>query len=516
MAYKQNNPLSRKSNSTPLRHNVRNKKGNPWIHQHDGPNVTGKIDTGKVLRGSTNFGGDKRNKKIKGISETDSAMILANKIADQYNTGALAEGNFLADDFGKYKTYNRGGSKPKTLLGKITGVDAYTDYGGKFNVDFGDRRKGFSKGRNFNVKRGEWDDIEGVFKNIPTEQTTPEQIYDMMVQGGGMVSVVDGKIVAGNPNENTKITDYRSDKGGINYGLDAVPTGYEFIKEPNKKIYDERTQGYITNPYYDDQMSDYNSFYDEKSNTINETASKTTQDPYKNLTVKELLERRKQKSNSAINRVMGNSPLNTGHETDERSTEAREGFVYTPGEEVVTTKIEEVYGPDGVTVIGTSKDTTTTTPYTGTRNTPGTTKVITDEPNETPPNWDDCYENGIFQTGATVGEGVNAIKCELKPDPGPNPGGEPIIEDTQPVTEEHMYNDVNTETVFTPIEVEPKRIPPPELNFDSPGSIKSKGLQFKFGIPNLDLMGGIRAVIDGVVFTNSGKCKSGCATNKSS
>ena len=38
---------------------------------------------------------------------------------------------------------------------------------------------------------------------VPTEpKYTPEQIYDMMVEGnGGMVSIVDGKIVAGNPNE---------------------------------------------------------------------------------------------------------------------------------------------------------------------------------------------------------------------------------------------------------------------------------------------------------------------------
>ena len=183
---------------------------------------------------------------------------------------------------------------------------------------------------------------------------------------------------------------------------------------------------------------------------------------------------------------MSNSPLQSNHEgmtDDERSNQAREGFVYTPGEEKVTTRTEEVYGPNGE-IIGYNDITDTTVTNTGTRNTPGTTKVITDEPNETPPNWDDCYKNGVFQTGAIVGEGVNAIKCELKPNPGPNPGGEPIVEQTQPVTEEHIYDNVNTETVFRPIEVEEPVVVRDRFNTSS-GSLRGKGLELQ--LPSVDL-----------------------------
>ena len=458
MGYKQdNNPFNRKI-SSPLRHNVRDKKGNPWVHQHDGGNVTGKV-AGNVIKGDMNFGGDKKDKKIKGVSETEAAMAYANQIANNYNTGALVGGNFRADDYDKWKSYDRGGSKPKSFLGKLTGIDIYRGYNdGKVNVDFGKKKKGFTSSSQFNVQQGEWDGETGAYKNVPTEQVTPEQIYDMMVQGGGMVSIVDGKIVAGNPNQDTTFSDFRSDQGKTNYGINAIPSGYEFISPPKKRkaeYYDRRgnivpgTSNYssmkiVPNENYDAQMAEYNKFYDQRSD----------------------------------------SPLNQGHETDERSNQAREGFVYTPGEEKVTTRTEEEYGPNGE-LIGYRDYTDTTVTNTGTRNTPGTTKVITDEPNETPPNWDDCYKNGVFQTGAIVGEGVNAIKCELKPNPGPNPGGEPIIEDTQPVTEEHVYDDVTTESVFRPIEVEEKLIPPPSLDLGVPGSIKSRGGSFK--LPSVDL-----------------------------
>ena len=292
-----------------------------------------------------------------------------------------------------------------------------------------------------------------------------------------MVSIVDGKIVAGNPNESK----YQVSDADWDYADERI--------SKNRGVYGNRDievnkfeEGYVPEGYMDERST----------NKV---------DPNQKLTVKELLERRKQKNNSAINRVMGNSPLNTGHETDERSTEAREGFVYTPGEEVVNTRTEEVYGPNGE-IIGYNDITDTTVTNTGTRNTPGTTKVITDEPNETPPNWDDCYKNGIFQTGEIVGEGVNAIRCELKPDPGPNPEGEPIIEETQPVTEEHMYDDVSSNTVFRPIEVEEPVVVRDRFNTSS-GSLRGKGVEFT--LPQLE----------GMSFSQLKAAKSKCGKCKS-
>ena len=476
MGYKQhNNPFSRKI-SSPLKHNVRNAQGQPWRHTHTDKGFTGTYDTGRVISsGNKNFGGKKRDKKVKGLSERESAMILANKIANQYNQGALAGGSFVADDYEKWKSYNRS-KDSRSLLSKLTGIDAYTsanDY--KFHIDFGKKKKGFSGGKTYNVKQGEWDSKAGAYKNVPTEQVTPEQIYDMMVEGGGMVSIVDGKIVAGNPNQDTymRTRDFRS-------GSD-LPEGFTVESRPRHKkmVYynkagDDITNmvrdGYtnydryeiIDNPDFDAEMEAYNTFYDEKSD----------------------------------------SPLQSNHEgMDEKSGGPKEGFIYTPGEEVISTRTEEVYGPDGK-IIGYNDITDTTITNTGQREIDGG--------NPTPPNWQDCYENGVFQTGKIVGSGVNAIKCIMDPDPQPTPDS---------TIETDSYDTTTSETVFRPIEEpEPEEtlIPPPTLDLSSPGSIKSRGLEIKFGIPDLDLMGGIREIINGIVFTNRGKCKAGCATNKNS
>ncbi len=456
MAYKQNNPLSRKSNSTPLRHNVRNSAGDSWRHVHQ-QNGFIKTLTGKLIKGSSDFG-QRANRAVKDretnskrlsaergggrATEKNYAMDYANQIANMYNRGELVGGQFIADDFDKRKA--------KTSIKK-----------GKFKID--PRFKAIGESRDYNVQYA--DQVEGFDKDAGYQtaetQYTPDQIYDMMVQGGGMVSIVDGKIVAGNPNESK----YQVSDADWDYADERISKNRGVYGDRNIQV-NKFEEGYVPEGYMDER-------------------SKTKVDPNRTYTVKELLELRKQKRNSAINRVTDDSPLNTGHETDERSTEARQGFIYTPGEEVVTTRTEEVYGPDGVTVIGTNTIKDTTITNTGTRNTPGTTKVITDEPNETPPNWDDCYKNGIFQTGAIVGEGVNAIKCELKPDPGPNPEGEPIIEKTQPVTEQHIYDDVNTETVFTPIEVEEPVVVRDRFSRSS-GSLKGKGLEFT--LPQLESM----------------------------
>lgn len=452
MGYKQNNnPFSRRI-SSPLQHNVTNAAGESWRHAHNNRGRTVSLEA-KNIAGSSDFGkrpnraAESKETETKRLSEErgggratekNYAMDYANQIADMYNRGELVGGQFIADDFDKRK------SKLSIKNNKVKIKPRYKSIGSSkdYNVQYADEIEGFDKELGYQAAE---------------TQYTPEQIYDMMVQGGGMVSIVDGKIVAGNPNEvKYELTDEEFEKPSFS-GNSRYSTSY-------------RDAGYTPEGY----TSDY---VDERSK----------QGLPKQYSVKELLERRNQKNKSAINRVMSNSPLQSNHEgmtDDERSNQAREGFVYTPGEEVVTTRTEEVYGPNGE-IIGYNDITDTTVTNTGTRNTPGTTKVITDEPNETPPNWDDCYKNGIFQTGAIVGEGINAIKCELKPNPGPNHGGEPVIEQTQPVTEEHIYDDVNTETVFTPIEVEEPVVVRDRFSRDS-AETRGKGLEFT--LPQLESM----------------------------
>ena len=106
--------------------------------------------------------------------------------------------------------------------------------------------------------------------------------------------------------------------------------------------------------------------------------------------------------------------------------------------------------------------------------------------------------------------------CDLNPNPTPTP----TVDPPEPTIETDTYDDVTEEVIFTPIETTPVEEPddsgPPPLDLGVKGVSETRGGDFRFHIPDIDLMGGIRAVIDGVVFTNKGRCKAGCATNKNS
>ena len=222
----------------------------------------------------------------------------------------------------------------------------------------------------------------------------------------------------------------------------------------------------------------------------------------KKLTVKELLEQRKNRNNPIS--MMKNSPLNTGHglDTDERSNNEQEGYdyVYRPEDNVTTT--ERVELDDG----GYKIITRVVTPGTGTQ--------IIEEPGD----------SGGSGGGSSSGrdfynpELPNQTWDEWVKAPCPSPGKNRQAGDKYcpPKTDEVEIVNVSEE-IFPPDPVEePDVIPPPSLDLGVPGSSKSSGGSFRFHIPDIDLMGGIRAVIDGVVFTNKGRCKSGCATNKNS
>lgn len=207
MGYKQNNPLSRKT--SPIKHNVLDPRGGVWEHGHKGqdPNVnrgwknyvdktghvTGTAYSPRILRGSTEFGkkpnrasenlvtgtnrmpeylGGKRN------TEYNNAMSMANQLAELYNTGQFTGGNFLAEEF--YKNPGKLSLKNNKVSWK----------GGN---------KGLNIGKSFNVQQG----VEGEYV-VPEKQYTGDQIYEMMNQSGGLVSIVDGiGFVSGNPGQNT-------------------------------------------------------------------------------------------------------------------------------------------------------------------------------------------------------------------------------------------------------------------------------------------------------------------------
>jgi len=303
MGYKQqNNPFSKKI-SSPLKHNVTNAAGETWRHSHRNDGRTISLEA-KNITGSSKFGkkpnraaisaetNTKRLSEERGggrATEKNLAMDYANQIADMYNRGELVGGQFLADDFYKRK------SKLSLKNNKLKIKPRFKSIGDakRYNVQYADEMEGFDK--------------EAGYQAAET-QYTPEEIYEMMVQGGGMVSIVDGKIVAGNPNEvkyNLTDEDYENARLG---GTSRYKTSYEDANYT--------PEGFTS---------------DERSN-----------EPKKKYTVRELLEQRKQRNNSAINRVMSNSPLNQGHETDERSEQTfnlQEGYNYQ--DPVVTETVGE-------------------------------------------------------------------------------------------------------------------------------------------------------------------------------
>ena len=294
MGYKQNNnPFNRKI-SSPLRHNVVNSEGKSWKHSHGNSGVSGRFEGGKIIKGSEDF--SKRKNRAVVDSDTNTkrmdsgkratsknyAKDYADQLARGYNMGAITGGQFLAEE------YNPG--KGKFELFKDGSL-----------VDFDTRGANVGEGGMYNVTYGERGDLVA-----PETQVTSDEIYEMMVQGGGLVSIVDGKIVAGNPN-NVRF----SERGTTGSGKST------FANQYHSGLADD----YVPEGYT----------IDERSN-----------EPKKKYTVRELLEQRKQRNNSAINRVMSNSPLNQGHETDERSNQTfnlQEGYNYQ--DPVVTETVGE-------------------------------------------------------------------------------------------------------------------------------------------------------------------------------
>ena len=165
----------------------------------------------------------------------------------------------------------------------------------------------------------------------------------------------------------------------------------------------------------------------------------------------ELLARIKAKNDSPVN---NNSPLHQEQEIDPRTGEALEGYDYISGDptDVITT--EEVFGPDGVTVIGTNKITTTTTNQQGTRPQP---TPPSPPPNNRPSFKEDC--EGIVMNMGNFSKSGSFI-CDIDPSP---PITTPPAEIETPEDLTHSYDDIAINKVFTPYEPEtPVETPEPE------------------------------------------------------
>ena len=430
MGYRQhNNPFSK--SISPLQHNVRSATGKEWQHTHNRGRVSGRVDRGRLISGDADFNkrtnravrdertGTKRLPDGSRATSENYAREYARQLADYYNKGYITGGQFLAQEFDKKK--------------------------GKLNL--------FKKGKLVNYKGGKKSiNLPGMYnltaaeaKNIvvPETQYTEDDIYEMMVQGNGLVSIVDGKIVAGNPNQ----------------ARDENDMVRETVSNRNEYTLDERGRKRI---YDDNWVPEGYEMY-------------TPEPPPKKKTVAELLEERKQRNNP-IN-MMKNSPLNTGHglDTDERSDDEQEGYdyVYRPDEAVTTT--ERVELEDG----GYKIITRVVTPGTGTQ--------IIEEPGD----------SGGDGGGSGSGEGFYNPELpdqtweEWVEAPCPSPGKNRQAGDKYCPPKTDDVEIVNVSEEIFPPDPEPTPDPEPEpelvdINFDlGQGSIKRD--DFSIDLPEINL-----------------------------
>jgi len=445
MAYNQNkNPFQSKS---PLNHNLRDKRtGTNFTHFHD-PKNQGNIYSSdqKVISGSNKFGTQSGRVKDditgKRRSEEDYAREYARQISGAYNSGQLAEGQFLADDL--YKRNRK--------LSLKNG-----------NLKLKPKYKGIDKGSMFNTRKALANEDGGY--TIPETQYTEDQIYDMMVQGGGLVSIVDGQIVAGNPNQAMSEGYDQTNRIRVN---DDFRNQYEEGTEEEFNIRAERNN----RPNLTEQE------LQEKKNAIFARREQEKLDLQKRKA--EIIARIKAKQgNSPVN---NNSPLHQEQEIDPRTGQPKENYVYDEGVEEVGETIEEtIYNEDG-SIKGTSFRTPRTTTFTGTETRENVEEIPGNTTNPTPPAWSDCYKNGVFQTGAIVGEGANRIICEQKP-----PSNDVITTPPEVVEEDitntDTYSTVNYDERFEPVVPEPIPESASDLFNLSGGKIKGGGMKMDWDL----------------------------------
>jgi len=281
---------------------------------------------------------------------------------------------------------------------------------------------------------------------------------------------MDGKIVAGNPNQDmgegydqaNRINTYGQDFKDQYYDStehDKVSEKYK-ISEETKNLSDEERSAILT----------------EKKNKILAAREQKKLDLEKaKATAQAMIEARK---NSPVN---NNSPLHQEQEVDPRTGQPKKGYEYIQSDPIIGETIEEIiYNEDG-SIKGTNRTTPTTINFDGTQvvenveETPGSTT------NPTPPAWSDCYKNGVFQTGAIVGEGANRIICEQKPPSNDVITTPPeVIEEAETLTDQ--YSTTTNNTVFTPVVPEPIPESASDLFNLGSGKIKKGGMKIDWDL----------------------------------
>lgn len=472
MGYKQNNPLSRKT--SPLKHDVLDPRGGVWEHGHKGqdPNVnrgwknyvdktghvTGTAYSPRILRGSTEFGkkpnrasenpitGTNRMPEELGggrNTEYNNAMNMATQLAELYNTGQFTGGNFLAEEF--YKN-------PGNLSLKNN------------KVSWKGGNKGLPVGKSFNVQQGVLGD-DGAY-TIPENQFTGEQIYEMMNQSGGLVSIVDGiGFVSGNPGQNT--VEMPLDENEL-----AGRVQYNAYDPENRDTYDrENIRIHKSNATYDPTT------YVPRGYTL-------APEPEEEI-VTAPITRKSSKGTPFYRKGLKSSPLNQ-LPTDIRSGEKRlPGYIY--GEDPEISDPEVVY-KDGK-IVGHNVYST----YRGTMDVPG--EVIIPEvetpsypptgPNETQEEanirWEEYLKNNPSPT----------------PPPGPivtpipgTPGEEGTVIPSEEISEAETLHDAYRTLQFTPVATE-EIIEPEPTPFVDPLNLtggRTKRGNWSFNLPDLQGM----------------------------
>ena len=372
MAYKQNNPLSRKP--SPLNDiKIDSRDGTPYPHKH-GPNDRFRSVQGRQIQAPTGFNENtNRNFRQDGnkVNAEDMNLEYLQNIANIYNQGGFSPGSTFTG--GSY--YNRANAKPGQGL-NILGLNFSTPQRGstgvrdKLVIKNPGRSKGiqgqamYGLGDNWvmNEDTGQYD-FEGDASTLtaPDQQYTAEQLYDIMSSGDGMMQYIDGiGFVGGNQagvrHDISGISDDRS-----HHGFFSGNKNWEYTDDSEWST-GENMPWLVNEADYDP-----NNPYVESEEVVEEVVNQKPQ------TVAELLAARKARSADAVfgpsrksskkepfyRRSSKSSPLN--------QIDPKDGFTYNEG---VVAEPVPVYDNAGK-LIGYNTDTT----FSGTKLVPGTEGV---------------------------------------------------------------------------------------------------------------------------------------------
>tara|TARA_R100001594_G_scaffold3331_2_gene12571 strand:+ start:6383 stop:7981 length:1599 start_codon:yes stop_codon:yes gene_type:complete len=385
MAYKQNNPLSRKSSNkpSPLKHSlVDSRDGSSYPHRHGYGDKSNQFRgvQGKQIVGNPDFNTNK-NKVFRKDGEkfkaSDMNLEYLQNIANIYNQGGFAPGSTFTG--GTY--YNNPNSTPSQGL-NVFGLNFSTPQRGstgvrdKLVIKNTGRSKGiqgqgmYGLGDNWSINEetGAWDRKKDAPLTIPQQQYTAEQLYDIMSSGDGMMQYIDGiGFVGGNQAGVRHDVQDSSDKyhhGHVGRGNWEYAADSEWSSGANMPWLQAADEYDPNKPY-------------EPSAVVEETVVEKTP---KKMTVRELLEarearkqqmggpsRRSSKDIPFYRRSSKSSPLNQNGDRDTRTGEPLEGYEY--GEGVVGEKVA-VYDDSGK-LMGYNTPTT----FSGTMNVPGVKEI---------------------------------------------------------------------------------------------------------------------------------------------